>query len=143
MHSPRRTYLAALVPPREQSHRRAVLLGIGGLILFGTSPVLGHHIASRADTLLAGTDHLWFLCLVAMHTLLLPVHLLFHLLLTSGVIYAIWDRARAWRRSRRSRRSLGALEAREPVSGDVFWRAARSASIAPARLRIVHCLPIM
>ena len=133
-----RTYLATPVPPREQSHRRAVLLGIAGLIIFSTSPVFGHHIAGRADTLLAGTDHLWFLCLVAMHMLLAPVHLLFHVLLLTGVAYAVWDRARAWRRARCS---LAVLEARVPAPAGVFWRAARSAGIDPSRLRIVHGLP--
>ena len=39
---------------REQERRRVVLLSIAALIVLGTSPVFGHHLASRVEVLLAG-----------------------------------------------------------------------------------------
>jgi hypothetical protein len=51
-------YLVTDVAAREQSHRRAVLIGIATLILLSTAPVFGHRLAVGADSLLAGRDHL-------------------------------------------------------------------------------------
>jgi hypothetical protein len=63
-------YLVTDVAASEQSHRRAVLVGIGTLIVLSTAPVFGHHLAVGADSLLAGRDHLGALCLIALHYLL-------------------------------------------------------------------------
>ena len=105
---PRSSFVAALAA-REHRHGRALLLAVGALIVFSTSPVFGHHIAGRADAVLAGRDHLWSLCLIALHLMLAPVHRFFHLLLVGGLLYALWDRLRAWRSVRRA---LGAPHTR-------------------------------
>ena len=139
--APRRVpdYLAAPFAAREQRHRRLVLLAAAALIAFSTSPVFGHHLSGRvAAGLLVGTDHLGAVCLVALHELLAPVHGLFHVLLIAGLVYAIWDRARAWRAVRCALRTL--VHAR-PALGGSFWRAARAAGLDPRRVRIVEGLP--
>jgi hypothetical protein len=79
---------------REQRHRRRILLGIGALLVFSTSPIFGHHLPTGVESLLAGNDHLWALCLIALHLLLEPLHLLFHGLFAAGFAYAVWDRTR-------------------------------------------------
>ena len=56
----------------EQAHRWMVLLSTAGLIVLGTSPVVGHHVSARADSLLAGYDHLAGVCLIALHMRLAP-----------------------------------------------------------------------
>ena len=47
-----------------------------------------------------GHDHLLDVCLIALHTLLAPVHGLFHVLLAAGFVYAMYDRLRAITRMR-------------------------------------------
>ena len=111
---------------------------MGTLIVFSTSPVFGHHLATRADALLAGHDHIGSICLIALHMLLAPVHLTFHVLLPAGVIYAIWDRSRAWLGMRRT---LAALDATSPGFGSPLFRAAQSVGLVPERLRLVDGLP--
>ncbi len=133
-----RTYLLRPLRAREQAHRRYVLLGMGALIVLSTSPVIGHHLASRADALLAGRDHLFRICLIALHLLLAPVHLTFHVLLVSGVAYAVWDRCRAWGGLRRT---LALLECEAPRGDGPLARAARAAGLAPDRIRVVEGLP--
>lgn len=132
------THLASSLARREQSHRRAALLGIAALLVLSTSPVFGHHLTDSASALLAGRDHLWSICLVAAHLLLAPVHGLFHVLLFIGLAYAAWDRARAWRRVRYT---LGALEWAQPRLGDAFDVAAQTAGLAPSDVRVVWGLP--
>ena len=134
-----RAHLAAPVRLREQTHRRAVVIGIAALTIFSVLPVFGHHVAGRASTLLVGTDHLWVVCIAVAHTLLAPVHVFSHMLIAAGLAYAVWDRARSWRASRRT---LGALETQVPAVGDSFWRAARGAELAPESVRIVEGLPV-
>ncbi|MEO8880334.1 MAG: M56 family metallopeptidase [Gemmatimonadaceae bacterium] len=134
-----RSYLASPVRKHEQSHRRVLLLAISTLLIFGTSPVFGHHLAGRADALLAGKDHLSVICLVALHQLLSPVHLLFHALLVSGVVYACWDRARAWRNARRW---LSLVEGATPNEGDGYWIAALRAGLSPTHVVVVDGLPV-
>lgn len=123
---------------REQAHRRLLLLAIASLLLLSTSPVVGHHLPLNADVVLAGIDHLGTLCVTALHLLLAPVHYGFKILIAVGLLYAVWDRARAWRRMRKV---LGAVEAEIPVPGDTYWRAATEAGLDPRRLRIVTGLP--
>ena len=139
MHTQHPAYLASPVLKSEQSHRRGLLLGIAALLLFSTSPVFGHHIAGRADALLAGRDHLWIICLVAAHEILAPIHLLFHALLVSGVGYALWDRARAWQNAHRW---LALVEGCAPNEGDGFWKSALRAGLSPSRVLIVDGLPV-
>lgn len=131
-------YRPAALAAREERHRRTVLLAFGALIILSTSPVFGHHLSERMDSLLAGRDHLWAFCLTALHHLLAPVHELFHLLLLAGIAYATWDRVRA---SLTVRRVLAPLDATVPQPGDAFWQAARAAGLSPERLRVVSGLP--
>lgn len=133
-----RTHRSPALVTREQAHRRVLLLGIGALILLSMGPVFGHHIASGLERGLAGQDHLGPICLVALHELLAPVHLLFHALVVGGLLYAVYDRVRAWRAVRRV---LAPLEVTSPAPGDAFWTAARAARVDPRRIRIVEGLP--
>ncbi len=133
-----RAHLAATVPAREQARRRVLLLGVGTLIVFSTSPVFAHHVAPRADALLAGHDHIVNVCLIAMHLLLAPVHFAFHLLLAAGLAYAIWDRARAWWGLERT---LRALETRRPASDEPIGAAAARVGLENARVHVVEGLP--
>ena len=131
-------HLAATVSAREQARRRTLLLGVGTLIVFSTSPVFGHHLAARADVMLAGHDHIGNVCLIALHYLLAPVHQAFHALLLAGLAYALWDRVRAWSRLSRA---LRALEVRIPSSDDPIGAAAARVGLTPARVRVVDGLP--
>jgi Zn-dependent protease with chaperone function len=115
-----------------------LLLGVATLILFSTSPVFGHHLATRADALLAGHDHIGNVCLIALHHLLAPVHLVFHTLLLAGLLYALWDRVRAWAGLSRT---LRALEVRIPSAGEPIGAAAARVGLGPARVRVVEGLP--
>ena len=132
------TYIEPGMLAREQSHRRSLLLAVGALIIFSTSPVFGHHVAVKADILLAGRDHLGSVCLIAMHLLLAPVHRGFHLLLFAGAIYAVWDRIRAWRNLKST---LGALESRAPSLEEPIGMAAAHAGVSSDRIRVVEGLP--
>jgi Zn-dependent protease with chaperone function len=123
---------------REQTHRRAILLGLGMLILLVISPLFSHHLFQGTEAMLAGRDHLGALCLIALHTLLEPVHELFHLLFAAGILYAGWDRFRTWHHGRNV---LAALEVETPQVGDAFWSAARAAGVEPGIVRVVHGLP--
>jgi Zn-dependent protease with chaperone function len=126
------------VAAREQSHRRAVLIGIAALIVLSMAPVFGHHVAVGADSLLAGRDHLGALCLIALHYLLAPVHGVFHLVVLGGIGLATADRVRAWDRVRRV---LAPLAWQPPAPGDVFWGAAEAAWLDPRYVRVVRRLP--
>lgn len=106
--------------------------------MLGTSPVFGHHVATRADAMLAGHDHILNACLIALHHLLAPVHLASHGLLLAGLTYALWDRGRA---ARSLTRTLSALDRRHAVRGEAIEHAARRARLDPARLRVVQGLP--
>jgi Zn-dependent protease with chaperone function len=132
-------FLTAEIVEREQARRRVLLWSIAALTFLSISPVVGHHLAARADeTLLQGTDMIGALCLIALHMLMAPLHEIFHVALVGGLAYATWDRLRAWRRMRRT---LRCLDAQRPSRGDVFWRAAASVGLAPARVRVVSGLP--
>ena len=133
-----RPHLAATLPAREQARRRTLLLGVGALIVVTTSPLFGHHLATRADAMLAGHDHIANVCLIAMHLLLAPVHWLFHALLLAGLAYALWDRARAWSGLSRT---LGALDVRAPSATGPIGSAAARVGLPLARLRVVDGLP--
>ena len=138
MQTPRKGYLTADLASRENARRRVVLWSIAILILLSMSPVLGHHLARGGAWLLAGHDHLGQLCLIALHELLSPVHTGFHLLLLAGVLYAVFDRVRAWRLMRQT---LSALLVEAPQAHDLFSRAAHSAGLDVRRLRVVTSIP--
>ena len=123
---------------REQSHRRTLLLGAAALIILSLSPVFGHHLAARAEALLAGRDHIGRICLIALHLLLAPVHQLFHAMLLGGFLYAVWDRVKAYRNLRGT---LVALSTRIPSSADTIGVSAARAGLAPDRIRVVDGLP--
>ena len=131
-------YLARPLAHREQSHRRAILFGVGALILLSTSPVFGHHLASRAEAMLIGRDHLLNVCLVALHELLSPVHELSHVVLVAGVAYALGARLRALYHLRRTLGALSTVDARE---NDGIAGAASSVGIPLGTLRIIAGLP--
>lgn len=131
-------HLATDLPAREQARRRTLLLGVGALIVLSTSPVFGHHVATRADAMLAGHDHVLNVCLIALHHLLAPVHLVSHALLLVGFAYAVWDRARA---ALALSRTLRALESRRPTPGEPIEQAAIRVGLEPERVCIVQGLP--
>lgn len=139
-HTASARYLAPSLVRREQGRRRIVLLGIAAMILLSTSPVFGHHLASQAEVLLAGYDHLFNICLIALHALLAPVHGIFHILLIAGLTFAVGSRLRA---VVRSRRTLGALDTHQP-SGvqDPIVQAAHRAAVPLRSLRVVAGLPM-
>lgn len=130
--------VAAELVTREEGRRRALLLGIGALLLLSVSPVFGHHFASGLEHGLRGQDHLGPLCLIALHGLLFPVHLIFHALVLGGLAYALYDRVSA---ALRVRRTLARVEATAPAPGDPFWTAAAAVELRPDRLRVVQGLP--
>lgn len=133
-----RAHLSRPLRAREEAHRRGILVWMGALIVFSTSPVFGHHLATRADAMLAGQDHLFRLCLVALHLLLAPVHLVFHILLAAGLAYATWDRVRAWRSLQGALRSV---QWSAPDEVGALARAARAARVPLDRIRVVEGLP--
>jgi Zn-dependent protease with chaperone function len=134
----RRTFPTTSLVRREQRHRRAVLLGLAVLLMLVMSPLLGHYLPVGLDQHLAGRDHLWALCLVALHALLAPVHGAFHLLLSAGLAYAIWDRVRVWRAQRVL---LAGLNAQPPEAGSEVAHAAATLDLPLATIRTVEGLP--
>jgi Zn-dependent protease with chaperone function len=138
MNEVRAAYPNARLVSREQTRRRAILLGIGVLILLVISPLFSHHVFRGTEAMLAGRDHLGALCLIALHTLLEPLHELFHLLFAAGVLYAVCDRFRTWHHGRNV---LDALEVETPGVSGVFWLAARAAGVEAGIVRIAHGLP--
>ncbi len=123
----------------DRSYPQMLLLLLGAMILLSMSPVFGHHIAESLDAQMIGSDHFGALCLIALHSLLQPVHVGFHLLLVGGLLYACWDRWRAWRSVREA---LGPLESHGATSSDAFLTAAMHAGVTPSRVRIIHGLPV-
>lgn len=132
------SYLTGGVARRERVHRRAIVLGIGLLIVLSAGPLFGHHLSDGFERVMAGRDHIGALCLIALHLLLEPVHDAFHVLLVLGLAYAALDRGRAWAAMRNA---LGPLSWRPPVEGSAIARAAASGGVSPARLRVVDGLP--
>jgi hypothetical protein len=123
---------------REEAHRRALLLAIGTLLLFSVSPLFGPHFAEGLEHAPRGQDHLGAMCLIALHRVLRPIHLLFHALVVAGLPYASYDRLRG---AARVRRALALLTTAAPSEGDPFWQAATAAGLDPRRVGIVRGLP--
>ncbi len=133
-------HLAVRVARREQSRRRTVLLGVGTLIVLSTSPVFGHHLASKAEVLLAGQDHVFNLCLIALHALFSPVHGLFHVLVGAGLLYATANRIQAIMNARTTLHALITIET--AALSAPFRAAAQRASVTLRSLRVVNGLPV-
>lgn len=132
------SHLTSSLAVREQRHRRAALVAIAGLLLMSTGPVFGHHVSTIGESALDGLDHLGSLCLTALHLLLEPVHEIFHVVIIAGLLYAAWDRVRAWRIVRGA---LIPLDASVPSAEDPVGRAALDAGVDPGLLRVVDGLP--
>lgn len=135
---PSRSYLPAPLRVREESHRRRVLLAIAILIVLSATPVFGHHLALRGEALLAGRDHVFGVCLIALHELLQPVHEPSHVLIAVGLSGAVWDRARAWRALRGV---VSALDWSAPAIQSRLAGAAAEAGLPLDRIRLVAGLP--
>lgn len=125
-------------PERDTSRRRLLLLSVAIMILLSTTPILGHHLVSGVGSLAADRDHFFGLCIVALQSLLSPVHEGFHLLLWGGLLYALFDRIRAGRELRQVLRSLPATA---PGRGSAFERAANRARQSVESIRVVEELP--
>jgi len=123
---------------REESHRRATLMAISFLLIFSTAPVIGHHLSASVGVSLRGLDHIGAFCVVALRSLLAPVHLLFHVALAGGFGYACWDRWRAWKRQVDA---LSPLDVAPPRIGEPLFQLAATVGLNPVRLSIVEGLP--
>lgn len=121
----------------ETAHRYGARLAVAGLLFLSTSAVFAHDVGRGPRGLLAGAGELGTLCLTALETLFDPVHYAFHAIFAAGLLYAAYDRLRAWRVLRGT---VALLEARSPAPGDVFWQAAADAQVDPRRVRIVDGL---
>ena len=130
--------VALTVLERENARRRLLLLSVALLILLSTTPILGHHVLASTGSLATNRDHLFGLCVVALQSLLSPVHEGFHVLLLAGLIYAGLDRIRA---GRELKHVLGILQASRPRGGSAFERAATRAGQSLESIRVVDGLP--
>lgn len=131
-------FLSESMRLREHAHRRLVLWGIGALLLLSLSPVVGHHLSSSADAALMGQDHLGAFCVIALHTILAPLHTLFHLLLFAGLGYAVFDRARAaWH----LRDALALVQTRADAAPGLITAALREIGMPASSVVIVDGLP--
>ena len=131
-------FLSESMRLREHAHRRLVLWGIGALLLLSLSPVVGHHLSSSADAVLMGQDHLGALCVIALHTILAPLHTLFHLLLVAGLGYAVFDRARAaWH----LRDALALVQTRVDGATGPIAAALRDIGVPASNVVVVDGLP--
>ena len=131
-------YPAPPLLEKEHRHRRVLLIAISTMLVLGTSPVFGHHLADGMGEILAGRDHIFNLCLVALHVLLAPVHYSFHILIVAGAFYATWDRIRA---VSALGKALGQASTNRVRLAGPLLAAARLAGIPPSRLRVVDGLP--
>ena len=108
------------------------------MIVLGTSPVFGHHLLSGTVPGLIGRDHIAGLCLIAVHELLAPVHLGFHIVLTIGLVYALIDRVRT---AVTARTTLRALDSRVATADSLIARAAAQAGLSRGDVLVVSALP--
>jgi Zn-dependent protease with chaperone function len=131
-------FLSPLLARRERVHRRGLLLTLMILVAVAATPLLAHHLPLVPDGALAGRDHLWMLCLAAIHLLLAPVQVMVRALFLAGVTYAIVDRCVA---VRSQRFALSQLAATEPAEGSDVVLASRAAGVDPTLLRVVDGLP--
>ena len=122
---------------REHRHRRWLLLGLGGLLVMSTMPVFWHHMVPPMGWWPA-LDHVGAVCVRAVELLLSPVHEGFHLIVVTGLAYAVVDRGRAlWMQ----RTTLLGLHSWRPEAGGVVARAAKAAGLPVDRVRVSSLLP--
>lgn len=126
------------VTRRDLSRRRVLLLTISGLTVLATFPVVGHHLLGGGGNLFNGRDTIGNLCVVALHTILAPVHYGYHLALLIGIIYATADRTRAWARLKGA---LGKLHFEVVPPTGPFADALAHAGAATSDAIIVRGLP--
>ena len=119
---------------RERAHRNILMAAIGALVVLGAAPVFAHHSAIGDEILLRGVSEVGNSYLTAIHHVLGPIHTGFHVLLFGGLVYALFDRIRAFRRMSRTLRGLTSAT---PLQGDPVWIAALEAGLAPEVLRVV------
>jgi len=121
----------------ERRRRGFIALAIALIVMAGFSPLLSHHLLPVSE---GGIErgHFIALCLVVLQALMAPLHELFHALLWTGLLYAVWDRGRAWRLGQRE---LSLLDVREVGAHEAVLRAARVAGLDSARVRVVCGLP--
>lgn len=133
---------AAVRPPlirREERRRRFLLFSIVALLLLGITPVVGHHVLGAVPWLSAQQHHLAFLCLVALHQLLEPVHGVAHWLLYAGLVFVVLERGRVLWRHGRVMRDLPTAR----VSPDsTIGRAALAAGLRVRHVWSVRGLPM-
>ena len=122
----------------EGARWRVLLIWIAMLIGLGTAPIVGHHIVSGGGSLTLSGDHLFGLCLVALQSMLSPVHETFHLVLFAGLIFAMKDRMDA---GRELKHVLQTLPGERPRRGTVFERAATRAGQTTESVYVVDGLP--
>lgn len=122
----------------EQRHHRLTVLGLVLLALFALGPLLSGPIGAVAASRLGAYEHLGALCLTALHALLTPVEGGFHLVLAAGLLFALVDRARAWRQHRRI---VGSLRFDAVAPDSVLGRAAEAAGVDVDRIAAVPGLP--
>jgi Zn-dependent protease with chaperone function len=123
---------------REHSHRRFLLLGLSSLLLLSILPTLGHHLPGGLEEPFASIEHVGAFCAAALRTVFSPFHYLFHVVLSMGFAYGVWDRLAAMRSLRLSIRSI---DGAAPLQGTPLSDAARRAAVDVDRLVVVHGLP--
>lgn len=123
---------------REQLHRRQLLMALAAMLVLSVSPVFGHHLLGSVPWLPATQQHAGVFCLVAMHLLLAPVHVVAHWLLYGGVALAVIDRTRAFLRHRAV---MYALPSEVATNHPEVARAARQVGLDASRVLLVSGLP--
>ena len=123
---------------REHSHRRFLLLALSSLLLLSILPTVGHHLPGGLEEPFASIEHVGAFCAAALRTLFSPFHYLFHIALSVGFAYGVWDRVAAWRVLRLSIRSIAGAA---PLERTPLWNAARRAAVDVDRIIVVDGLP--
>ena len=132
------TPVAARVVRAERAQRRVTMLGVVTLLVMAILPLAVDHLPIGLERALTGFDHLGALCVAALHLLLAPVHGGFHIVLGAGLLYAVWDRLRAWRHLNRA---LAPLDTSAPTPQSPIGRAAIAGGISVTRVHVVSGLP--
>ena len=133
-----REYLAHEVPAIERRHRRLLIGGLALLAVFAFGPLLSGWLSIATSSWLGAYEHLGNLCLAALHVILSPIRGTFHVVLAIGLIYASFERGRAWRRHQAI---IGALDS-VPVRRDsLVGRQLDAVGLDCERVRVVSGLP--
>ncbi len=119
-------------------NRGLLALIISVFIVSGFVPLIGVVVSRSSYAPFSDIGHFGALCLVFLHTLLSPVNFVLLIMLSGGVLYAVWDRLSA---VRQMRLTLESLESRTPIESETFGLAAMKADIPLSALHIVPGLP--